>query len=307
MQSEQGKWYDDVRIVYDYVEYEKTKEYTFKIYTNLKEYNRISAHRFVQLCDVGDYVNHADVILQSLSRGVFKDNEFIRCGRELEPIIEKHVTETYGLVKPTNNRITEWIGDENFNGKVDMYYGEVIDTDLPFEIPTNVQNQIGEIKTYYSERKIKGGDLNPNIEWWLQLKLYLEVAMGVGDVGRIYYAYVPPKLKEQVIAYLDGKVKSYDLSSVVIKRTATIPKLTMFEPDPIVELYFGHLGISSFNELMSHIITKHEELLTLYEDDEGRFYTADVRTIKGGREYVDEWIETCSNHMKVERKKIYGT
>lgn len=235
--------------------------YRFKIYTDIEEFLRISGHRFVSLVlDNDDFRNDADILLQFLSAKPFEENDYMKCGKELEQPVIDASKELYGLED------VETFGFEDLKNGTDEFY---FIRDL--EYTKDGERYTGEVKTFYNKKKIGLSKDNPypmpHITWWLQLRLELEIMKPPGGKGQIFYYFVDKPSFKEVLANRPYSIKHQNLFA-----SEPIIKYPTMKTDPYIVNNFFDKGFATFRDIMDFALERKEEMSKMYKDDEGTFY-----------------------------------
>jgi hypothetical protein len=267
-------------------------QYHFKVYTDVKEYAKISGHRFVSLVDDNSFFrNDLDVILGFLKMQPPAESEYITCGNILEPKIIDFATHIYDL-----KDVKTFSFEDLDNGTSDFHFIR----DLEY-INENGEQVTGEVKTFYNRKKLDwhGNSLpEPHISWWLQTRLELEILKPEGGKGRIFYYYVTPGSREKIVKGKDHNInpKYFFASDYIVK-----PKDNT--PEEMIVNNFKEQGFTTFRELMDYALIRREDLMTLYEDEEGTFYqaTADIQYHWFDRyNHIENQIKELSKYFTIE-------
>jgi hypothetical protein len=265
--------------------------YHFKVYTDLLDYAKISGHRFVKLVNENTmYNNDLDLILGFLKLQPPVESEYITCGNILEPKIVEflQLSEELQDVKTFSFEDLE-NGTEDFHFIRDLEY-------------TNEEGQsvTGEIKTFYNRKKLEWDGLipAPHIDWWLQTRLELEVLKEEGGLGRIFYYYVTPSVRKKLI---EGQ--PHDINLKYFFQSDYIVKPKKGEKEDMIASHFFEQGFTNFQELIEYALMRREDLMTLYEDSDGRYFQAHV-PIKYpwslDNTHIDKYIENLKNYYTIE-------
>lgn len=253
---------DDVTIDY-WVEYGgEFPVYHFKVYTDIVEYGKISGHRFVNLVDYKNpYENDLAMLLQFIGRAPFLENKYMVVGKALELPIVKMAEEIYGLENVEHGFSYEDLD----NGTDDFHFIR----DLMFD--KDGERYIGEVKTFSNKKKIGLSKENPlpepHISWWLQTRLECEV---LNKKGQIFYYYVTKTMMNAIL-----KGRPYTLKHKYL--FASDPIIPTKEKEPVIQDYFGELGIETFDGLMNYAKDRRDELMeNYYQDEKGNFYYVSV-------------------------------
>lgn len=239
-------------------------KYRFKVYTDLTEINRISGHRFVKLVTDEMFNNDLAVLLQFLGAYPYIENEYMKCGKALEDPLIDFATNAYGF-----ENVKTFSYEDLENGTDDFYFIR----DMEYEWKN--KQYTGEVKTFYNKKKVDMDKTiipQPHFSWWLQLRLELEILKDVGDVGNIIFYYVDKPTKKAILNGRDYTIKHKHLFV-----SDDIVKVPNDEPEEmIIENTNGKF--TTFGELMEYAKERRDELMTMYEDEEGTFYYAEVPT-----------------------------
>ncbi len=237
--------------------------YEFRVFTDINEINKISGHRFVKLALKDDWMrNDLDVLLQFLSARPYIENIYTRVGKKLEPELIKLVSQYYPMsdIKTFDNYDDLKLGTEDFHFIRDLMYKD--ETNDPV---------IGEIKTFHNKQKIGLTKKNPfpppHISWWLQTRLELDILGDVGDKARIFYYYVDKTLREAV-----DEGRPYSLKTKNLYASDYIIKPEIGEEEAIIKENFKDYGIKDFETLKEFVKDERDELMTMYENNDGETF-----------------------------------
>lgn len=279
------------------IKYYKTYEpdsfiqYHFKIYTDAKEYAKISGHRFVNLVNHNNiFRNELDLILGFLKMQPPVESEYITAGNILEPKIVDYVANNFDVTD-----VKTFSFEDLENGTDDFHFIR----DLEY-INEDGQEVTGEIKTFYNRKKLKWDGLipEPHLTWWLQTRLELEILKEPGGLGRIFYYYVTPSKRKQIVEGKEHYInpKHFFASDYIVKTRKGIP-------EPMIVNNFRELGLESFQELMDYSLLERDRLMTLYEDEDGVYYQARADIVYDWyhrSNHLEKYIEHLSNYFEIE-------
>ena len=288
-----AKNFDDVKIKYKVEARDGKPLYKFKVYTDVTEYKKISGHRFVSLVNqTSTFRNDLSTLLDFLGRQPFIDNKYMEVGRKLEQPIIDYAKEWFDM-----DDVVTYSFEDLKNGTDDFYFIR----DLEY---TNKDGErvTGEIKTFSNKQKVKWNGKVPevNIDWWLQTRLEVEFTKDIGGKGRVFFYFVDKPmmnavLKDRPYTFKVGNLYSSDY---IIKEAPGVP-------EDMIEENFDYIGASSFQDLLDFSLAQRDEMLTLWEDEQGTFYYVEVPLQYDfwyNFDHVKNYIEDMSEYLKFEEE-----
>ena len=260
-----NKDFSDTRIEYVKSYKDGRPFYQFKVYTDVDEYAKISGHRFVSLVNERNmFKNDLDVLLGFLKRKPFIDTDYMEAGRKLEEPVIELASRLYEMKDVKSGYSFEDLkeGTDDFHFIRDLEYTN-----------ENGERVTGEIKTFSNKKKVEWVGKIPKVslDWWLQVRLEIEILKDIGGKGRVFFYYVDDTLRNAVL-----KGRPWSLKPKNLYASDYIEKFPEGAPEDMIVENFGHLDIYSFSEVMDYALEKRDDLLTLYEDDKGKFYYAEA-------------------------------
>lgn len=265
--------------------------YHFKVYSDILQYAKISGHRFVKLVNDNTLFNNdLDLILGFLKLQPPVESEYITCGNVLEPKIVSFLEENQEI-----KEVKTFSFEDLENGTEDFHFIR----DLEY-LNEKGQSVTGEIKTFYNRNKVEWDGLlaKPHIDWWLQTRLELEILKEEGGLGRIFYYYVTPSNRKKIV---EGQPHNINLKYFFQSDYIVKPKKG--EKEQMIETHFFEQGFTNFQELIDYALVRREDIMTLYEDDNGLYYQAHV-PIKypwsTDNNHIDKYIVTLSQYYNIE-------
>jgi len=282
--------FNDVRIEYEVKNGAELPVFHFKVYTDIREFKKISGHRFVSLVDhKNPFQNDLSTLLQFIGRSPYFENDYTKCGNALEYPVVKASERKFGLEEIEHGFSFEDLenGTDDFHFIRDLMYVE------------DGKSHIGEVKTFYNKKKIGLSKTNPvpepHISWWLQTRLEAEI---LDKPARIFYYYVEPVIKNAILKNRPVTIKEKHLfMSDVIEPTDG--------EEEVVTSYFTEFGFTKFKELMDYANERRDEMFNNYYEDEGGTFYYVVVEIKQpwyrGEPFIMNYINDIKKDIKIER------